>query len=397
MITLFRQNPDGSREKIAQNDDYFSEDSFLDLSLDAGTYFVGVSASGNNTYDPHVQDSGFGGTTQGDYDLRINFRPATNRSIQDTTGVDLDGDNDGNPGGVHNFWFRSGNTIVVDKSAADGGDGSLAAPYNTISTAFAATTPGDIVRIVGNGGDDDDVATLEDNLAYEIGFGSLNQSLSDGTTMEVPQGVSVMVDAGAIFKLRSARIGVGSSAPTIDRSGGTLQILGTPASSVIFTSYGDETIGVDTDPLPTMPRPGDWGGISFRNELDKAEERFDYESVGVFLNYVNFADMRYGGGDVVVNSIEQIVTPIQFITSRPTISNNTITNSADAAISGDPDSFEETNFHAVDSRGIDYQAIPFTSDYDRVGPDIHGNRLSDNSINGCFSASRRRPVAESVR
>src|SRR5690606_19975976 len=56
---------------------------------------------------------------------------------------------------------------------------------------------------------------------------------------------------------------------------------------------------------------------------------------------------------------------------RPTITFNTITLSADAAMAADPNSFEETNFHAPQFQ----LAGAFTSDYDRVGPDIYGNRL----------------------
>ena len=386
-LTLYRQQLDGTLEVIARNDDYFSEDAYLDLNLETGTYFIAVTASGNQQFDPHIEDSGFGGTSQGPYDLRLNFRPETDRSIVDTTGVPLDGDGDGTPGGVHNFWFRAqtvDHTFIVDKSAAAGGVGSLAAPFRTISSALAAAGEGDIVRIVGNGGADGDVATLGDNLAYEVGFDSLNQGLADGTTMEVPRGVTVMVDAGSVFKLRRARVGVGSSAPGIDRSGGALQVLGTPETSVYFTSLNDESIGVDHNPLTTVPRAGDWGGISFRSDVDREEGRFIYESVGVFLNYVNHADLRFGGGDIVVNSIEQVVTPIQMVETRPTITFNTITNSADAALSADPNSFEETNFHAVDSLGVDYQATAFTSDYDRIGPELHGNLLLDNTINGLF-------------
>ena len=69
------------------------------------------------------------------------------------------------------------------------------------------------------------------------------------------------------------------------------------------------------------------------------------------------------------------------IDARPTISYNDITFSADAAISANPDSFEESRFHALDSLDIDYQRIPFTSSYDRVGPDIQGNFLANNTTN----------------
>jgi hypothetical protein len=60
----------GDVELISRNDDYFSEDSRIELALNSGTYFLGVSASGNDSYDPVIENTGFGGTTQGGYDLR---------------------------------------------------------------------------------------------------------------------------------------------------------------------------------------------------------------------------------------------------------------------------------------------------------------------------------------
>ena len=54
------------------------------------------------------------------------------------------------------------------------------------------------------------------------------------------------------------------------------------------------------------------------------EDRFVYENEAIFLDYVNHADLRYGGGEVVIESIQQIVTPIQMIEARPTVSFNRI-------------------------------------------------------------------------
>ena len=114
--------------------------------------------------------------------------------------------------------------------------------------------------------------------------------------------------------------------------------------------------------------------------MDKADaSRFDYEAEGIFLNYVNYADLRYGGGSVVVNGVAQVITPIHMTDARPTASYNTITYSKDAAMSASPNSSLETNFHSPA-----YQTVSFTPDYDRVGPDIHGNTLIDNSVNGLF-------------
>ena len=67
----------------------------------------------------------------------------------------------------------------------------------------------------------------------------------------------------AIFKLNQARIGVGSSSLSVDRSAGAFQVLGTPDAPVYFTSYFDESIGVDTYQPHTDPRPGNWGGIVY--------------------------------------------------------------------------------------------------------------------------------------
>lgn len=391
VLTLFRELPDGSREVIGVNDDYFSEDSFMRLHLEPGTYFIGVSASGNTDYNPEIEDSGLGGVTEGQYRLRTTFRPSEANSIVDEDGAALDGDADGAAGGVFNFWFNAAapngenaggrRTLFVDKVSGAGGDGSRATPYNTISDAFAAAQPGDIVRLVANGGADGDVATQADNLGFEVGTGGLgNQPLQDGASMNVPKGVTVMIDAGVLMKMGRSVIGVGSSTSSGDRSEANLQVLGTPEQQVFFTSYTDETLGEDTDPLTTTAQAGDWGGIIFRNALDRAEGRFDSELEGRFVNYVGHANMRYGGGQVPVDGQNTVITPLHMVTARPTLINNQITDSAFAAISADPNSFEETTFTAPR-----FQANAlFTPDYDRVGPEINGNTVVDNSLNGLF-------------
>ena len=91
---------------IAQNDDYFGSDSHVKMDLGPGTYFVAISSVGNEEYDPAFPTF-TGGRTAGAYDLRVDFRSTADNAIIDTTGRRLDGDNDGQPGGVHNFWFRA--------------------------------------------------------------------------------------------------------------------------------------------------------------------------------------------------------------------------------------------------------------------------------------------------
>ncbi|TWT69332.1 tandem-95 repeat protein [Crateriforma conspicua] len=401
-LQLYRVDPaTGAYELVAQNGDFFSNDSYIALDVEAGDYIVGVSAAGNENYNGEVANSGLGGLSEGRYELRVTFQGQGGTTITDTTGTELDGDADGVAGGDFNFWFQTARdtaspaadearVIYVDKLGRDTNNGTLGAPLQTISAAFDAARPGDIVRLLPNGGADNLIQTVDDNVTYEIGRGGTNNSvLRDGSEFEVPQGVTVMIDAGAILKLQSAKISVGSESVDEDRSLASLQILGTPlptdddgqplldaAGSVFFTSYNDESIGVDTNPLPTSPQPGNWAGIEFRNDFDYSEGRPVWENEGIFLDYASHADMKYGGGSV--SASRPVVNTFTMLESRPTLIYNTIQFAADAAMSADPDSFLETNFHGPIFQRVDR----FTSDYDRVGPELSGNLLLDNTFNG---------------
>lgn len=540
----------GGLEQLSRNDDYFSEDSFLTASLGAGTYYIGVAASGNDEYNPLIPESGFGGRTQGEYELLVKFDPNVDEvnvlrdmdlegnNAGDRIGVPgtpLDGDGDGAAGGLYQFWFQTrpeerilefeltgnsitphqtievisgtgarrvyefvpigqsstvpgsvvvqynatvgagspaaglanelatsinlltgvtgvsaevigsgelvqlsgersvetstnfrgmtihGRTIFVDKMGAAQADGSIDSPINNIASddvlsAFSVARFGDQVRIVGNGGIDGDIETEADNFSYQFGITETGgQVLEDGRNMEVPQGVTAVIDAGAALKFRSARIGVGSSSLQIDRSGSLLQVLGTPRlvdlstdndvndpafdptttllthvsdatsaydnGSVILTSMRDRGVDVAAAGIAPAAGPGDWGGIVFRSDFDAVQGRSSLEDEGIFVDRVNHAEIRFGGGsNLLIDSVQQLVNPITMIGRRPTISFNDITRSADAAISASPDTFEETTF-----QGPKFQvAGRFIADYDRVGPDIYSNQLIDNSINGLF-------------
>ena len=405
-LRLYRNDGSSSQPKwvqIAANEDYFSEDPRISLDfVKPGEYVIGVSAKGNTNYDPSIEDSGLGGRSEGKYDLRIDFAPPAASTLTDADGAptQIDGDGDGKPGGVFNYWFvptrpdrsptansdRSSYTIWVDKTASSTGNGTLASPYNTISRAITeassvanADTTGTraiTIRILGNAA----------NRAYEIGFNRLGQALADGTTFDIPRNVNVMIDAGAIIKMGRSRVSVGSTTVSVNRSGGTLQLLGTPDSKVIVTSIHDTTgVGVNPDRTPPAPAAGDWGGIDFRNRIDGSDEtRTDKERAGLFLNALYHAEVRFGGGQVIIDGVSQVITPINIIDSRPTIANSLITRSADAAISATPNSFREDDFRDPKSQA----AGRFIPDYDRVGPDIHGNRVVDNTINGMFIKTR---------
>ena len=530
----------GGTVPVTRNDDYFSSDSLLTAQLSNGVYYIGVAASGNDHYDPSSTDSGFGGRSQGDYELLIKFEPQVSKTDvirdrdSDRTGVPgtaLDGDLDGTPGGVKNFWFQTrplerilqvnsggsgivagqtmtvtgangvqrtfefvpvggtarpgniavlyqsasppselagnlasaintagvlnvtaevevdftttpqsaqvilsgeralqfssnfqsiealGRTLFVDKVASVVSDGSLTQPFNNIdsqtqASAFDSALPGDIVRIVGNGGQDNDISTPADNFAYRIGIAEVGGGvLPDGRHMDVPKGVTTMIDAGAAFKLRSSVISVGSNNLLSDRSEGALQVLGVPrllritdpspvarrvrnvgiedlggSGSVVFTSTRDRSVDAASSGNSPAASDGNWGGLIFRRDFDDADGRFNLEDEGIFLQTVNHADIRFGGGsNILINSVQQTVNAIQMVDMRPTVTFNTLTNNASAAMSASPNAFLETRFQEPKFQ----QAGAFTADYLRVGPDVRQNMVTGNSINGLFIRTER--------
>ncbi|MEJ7591421.1 MAG: pre-peptidase C-terminal domain-containing protein [Planctomycetaceae bacterium] len=438
-LRLYRQELNGSRTLIAQNDDYYSDDAFISMDLAIGTYFIGVTASGNMDYDPAISDTGFGGSSDGLYQLNLNISSAVTSTILDTTGTSLDGNADSKPGGDFEFFFRSDSTLLVDKSVttnltqaldavqvtlrvndvrmfpaagpfdvfvedermtvtavdavnkrftvtrAVGGttlathlmgvavrpansDGSAARPYGLISEALLAAKAGagNIVRIVGNGGTDNSLTTASNNRPYLVGLTDSFAPLEDGSAFEIPKDVMVQIDAGAIVKLKNSVIDAGTSATGDDRSGGALQVLGTTAQRAFLTSYGNDAIGGDSDGVTPGAAAGDWGGLVFRQDSDwrAPDSAANPLLAGIFLNYVNQADISYGGGQAFVGSTQATFSPIHIVTSRPTITNKNVRFSASHAMSANPDSFD-------DSRG-------------RIGPEIHGNVLTSNTNNGIF-------------
>ena len=394
VLTLYRQNPDGTRTLVSRNDDFNNTDSQIELELtditSPTTFFVAVTSQGNDKFNPEVANSGYGGRTDGVYDLRVQFTStASQGGIKDLQGSDIDGDADGDAGGLYSFWFQTAEasttsatsrTYFVDKMATGGGDGSIGLPFNTIAAALTAaqnnrngTDPVSgnvIVRLIGNG------ATPAAAVPYLIGTELDGDVLPDGQFFAIPQNTTVMVDEGAVLKFRAANIEVGSSSGLVSRAGAALQVLGTPTRNVQFTSYHNDAIGGgagDSDGTGPNVGGGQWGGLVFRGDSDSTVIE-PLSSKKVFLNSVNGATLTYGGGQVLVNANLQTFTPIHLDSrrfdgaavagTRPAITNNTIRFSAGAAVSADPNAFDDR--------------------LGRSGPDIHGNTLTDNTTNGLF-------------
>ena len=464
----------GNRVVVARNDDYNGFDPFIGITLQPGTYYVGVSAKGNTTYDPTVSDSGFGGQSDGAYSLKLGFTSTPTSSIVDTdnpslTPTALDGDADGHAGGTFNFWFETGNTIYVDKATnlvtnpVALQDGSLLKPYSTISAAVtkagsrivvptngaAGISDGDyftvndgsnhplvfefdklgngvvgsnkaisisladtatqvatkiatainaqsaliittavattdhvdlsnvstldvsgsnallkspnIIRVTANGGTDGLLTTPADATPYLIGVDNAGATLADGRNFDVPQGVTVMIDAGAVLKLQSASIDVGTASTGVNRQNGAVQLLGTPFSQVYLTDFRNDALGGNSDGASAGAVAGHWEGIVFRHDSDMNLGGTPTVGSDVYLNSVYQADLSYGGG---LDTNNNVYDPIYILNQRPTIAYSNISHSATHAMSATPDSFDDSN--------------------GRVGPDIHGNVLSQNTVNGLF-------------
>ncbi|MDB4634476.1 hypothetical protein OAG76_03630, partial [Rubripirellula sp.] len=409
-LSLFLKDPDTERlELVAANDDFFSSDSYVEIAVSPNpdgspaAYFVGVSAEGNALFDPDTGLPSPGGASQGEYELRVDFVAdiALTTAITDGSGSVLDGDRDGVAGGNYNFWFEPsiddsalssvGNTIFVNKDAAVGGNGTLASPFNNIPMALnraeslvsTANPEGVVVKLLPSVGPDGDVATVGDNVAYEVGLiTSIGQVLEDGRNLELPGGVQLVVDAGVIMKFLDSRISVGSDNDGFDRSQSSISVQGTPELPVRFTSYNDTNLGSNSNVLGFAANAGDWGGIEIRNDVDRDQGRIDLEREGVFQNYINHASFQYGGGEV--SSIGRVIAPLHLSGARAEISYNTLRLSSDAPISADPNTFELTTFTEPRYQNNRQSDFGFIADYSRVGPFVHGNQLKDNPTNGIF-------------
>ncbi len=364
--------------EIAANDNYFSNDSMIEVKVQAGEYVVGVSASGNDNYDPIIPGTGIGGVTQGDYEVSMTFTPTTSAAdaISDGSQV-LDGDADGKAGGLFQYWFEpndSNTTVFVDNAATGAGTGtagSITNPFKTLNAAFQSVESRrntanavEVVRVVSGG-------------TYQIGRNQNGGALAAGelTNIQVPKDVNLILDAGVKFEMRGSRIGVGSTSASQNSSNSSIQVLGTPDSPVLLVGFG------------TNPQAGTWGGIDLHGDIDFADDsRVNMENNGIFLNHIQYADIKHAGGIVTIDGVPQTVAAIELASVRATVINSMISQSADAAIAATPDTFAETRFDESRYQN-EVAAGPglsryFTSDFVRVGPQIRGNTILDNSYNG---------------
>ena len=242
VLTLYKQ--DGtSLELVARNDRFFGDDSYLDLNLEAGTYFLGVTSTGNDNYDPRIADSGYGGTTGGSgainssYEMELSFKPESIRAMRDSSGTPIDGDRDGKAGGVYSFYFQASDptparieTIFVDRLndptvGTIDGDGSLADPFDTISAALQAAENRIVLPL--------DVTSLDLNDSFTVSLTiagnpdehtflfdgvSIPNTATDAETLAIDVAAAVNADFGPGFATAVGRTVEFSGIDTLDIS-----------------------------------------------------------------------------------------------------------------------------------------------------------------------------------
>ncbi|NBP82167.1 hypothetical protein EBU58_15970, partial [bacterium] len=192
--------------------------------------------------------------------------------------------------------------------------------------------------------------------------------LTDGASLIVPAGVTLMIDAGSVLRMRQANIDVGSSTELVSRTEAALQILGVPEHPVRITSAVQGATAGEQVSGP-VPEGGDWGGVVLRADSDwQPSGSLALDTLRPFLNTVNHTVIEYGGGEVVVDSEVKSFSAIQLEDARPSLGFNRILRSASNAIAATPNSFLEAG--------------------GRAGPQLAGNLLRLNSTNGLFVTIR---------
>jgi hypothetical protein len=282
VLTLF--DIDGN--VVARNDNYYSKDSLIELQLEAGTYYVGVTSTGNTAYDPTVRDSGFGGTTDGAYELHLRFLPDRGNALVDASAarVELDGNNNGRPGGEFQFWFQAGDeSIFVDKSRSTSpgtpeGKGTAADPYDSIAWAVADATARIVTPARG-------IADIRDGQTFVVHLGTVPHTFE--------------------FDLNGNGVSPGRTAVPV-RPVQTLAFDQTPTSGTFQLTFGT------TAPTTTVALPYNASNAQIQSAL-------------IALGGINAGDIRVTGGPINTTAVD-----IEFLNRLPgtyvptlTVSSNT--------------------------------------------------------------------------
>jgi hypothetical protein len=228
-------------------------------------------------------------------------------------------------------------------------------------------------------------------------------TIANDASAAVPAMTTLILDQGSILKMQNAAL-------LIQNQGSAFQVLGGPNSfqTVTVTSYKDATVGGVSNGDPTsVPSPGDYGGIVFRNFSQAAlpgqtaarttlfpgqialtnDPLIDQRLKGPFadpsnpdsqvdaisgaddvMSFVNFLTEKYAGGAVPV-TVGVRYDGITMLNSRPAIVNTTIANSGGAGSA---------------QAGLSVDVDSLRADDVATGPLIRNDQFINDGLNGIY-------------
>jgi hypothetical protein len=198
----------------------------------------------------------------------IKFAPGTGIIIEPGGVLDASGAMDGAP-----IVFTSLSDSSVGGDSKDDGGASLpqVGDWNGITALGQAKINANVqVRFVSQ--------TVSGVLSGNQEWFSDGEYLVTGN-ITVPTNVTLTIDPGAVVKF-----GLGQNLTV--NAGGTLIANGTIPQPIVFTSINDQSAGVNTNGISTIPAAGDWDSIYLKG----GNATFDHVAI------------RYGGGPDSLNS-----------------------------------------------------------------------------------------------
>ena len=179
----------------------------------------------------------------------------------------------------------------------------------------------------------------------------------------VPVGETLTIEAGVVVKFHVSRSWGGNDRDiTVN---GTLNLEGTEAAPIVFTSYYDDNYAGDTnqDGAGSSPLPGDWGRLRFDSDAQSSLE---------------WVEVHYGGGgstgsccstgatdaSVSISKVQNVAVDNLFVTKSQGRGVNVLTSNFAASLNGleliangthgievnyGQGAFELTNFYASDN------------------------------------------------
>ncbi len=259
-------------------------------------------------------------------------------------------------------------SIDIDNCIFNNNNGYAAYLFNTEVNSYSGNSgSGNLVNAFGiNGNINEDITLGEDEIGFPLILtGTLTVDAT--STLTIPQNNVIKATASGKISVR-----------------GTIDVNGTEANPVYFTSINDDSIGQVYGISTGNPQAGDWKGIECYSYNDSP-------SIGEF----DYCSLRYGGrfgnGNIYYrdsdsgyfnNSSSEFSSSygLESFSSNLTVSNSSFTNNEDSGIYGNGP-IDIDNCNITDNNG--YAAYLFNTEVNSYSDNSgSGNLINAFGING---------------